>query len=182
MAFGYRYDDDDMSNYDRYKYSYVAQFGGGGGEGEPETAAARIRLPREAGGNLRDGDGVTYFVYAEYRVVVEERTIFVNKLEVINFDDKVHVKTMTDRIVEFFKDEVLMDRHALDFYKRPPDAPVATSVWDSVGPPVDISAIEFEIKIAELVADRTIDFTEANKKKLTAEWFAPDPDTDLYFL
>ena len=62
MAFAYRIDDDDQCNWNRYKYAYVAQFGEGHVK---KTCAAKIELPREDGGNLRDGDNVTYFVYAE---------------------------------------------------------------------------------------------------------------------
>jgi len=174
--FAYRYDSDDLCNYDRYKFSYVAQFGKGLEEGT-ETAAARICLPCKAGGNLRDCDSVTYFVYAEYRVEVDERIIFVDKLEAINFDDKVHVTSFTDRVIEFFGDEVLRDRHALDFYTRPA-LPKQVSVFDDVGPPT----IDFDIKIKALVADCIIDFDETDMKKLTLAWFAPDPEYDMYFL
>ena len=178
MVFSYRYDDDDISNYDRYKYSYVAQFGCI--EDEIKTCATRIHLPRKANGNLRDGDNVTYFVYAEYRVVVNERTIFIEKLEAINFDDKLHMTSTTDRVIEFFANELLRDMHYIDFYVTPADAPVATSVWDNVGPPINIRNINFEIKLKRLITDadigRTIDYTETDEKKLTLAWFVSDPN------
>ena len=180
--FAYRYDSDDLCNYDRYKFSYVAQFGYSIEGDTTNTAAVRIYLPRDPKGNLRDCDSVTYMVYAEYRVVLEERAIYIDKLEVINFTDKLRVMSLTDHVVEFFKDEVLRDRHALDFYSRP-NKKVATSVWDDVGPPININDIDYTIKIQELsVSDREVDYTETDMRKLTLEWFAPDPDTNLDFV
>ena len=186
MMFSYRIDDDDLGNWDRYKYSYVAQFGCVEGE-NTTTCAARIRLPREAGGNLRDDDGVTYFVYAEYRVVANERTIFIDKLEAINFDDKLRLTSATDRAIEFFAD-VLGDRHAIDFYERPADVPDVPDAWDYVGPPINLDDIDFEIKVKTRFADasdsggKTIDFSETDEMKLTLAWFAPDPDIDMCIL
>ena len=178
MAFAYRLDYDDQCNWNRYKYAYEAQFGDGL---VAKTCAARIELPREDGGNLRDGDSATYFVYAEYRVAVDERTIFIDKFEAINFDDKRHIASVDDRVVAFFADEVLRDRHAYpDFYVAPADALAPVGAFDDAGPPVDTNAIDFEIKTKELVTDRTVDFAETDMKKLTLAWFAPDPDSDFY--
>ena len=104
--------------------------------------------------------------------MVAERAIFVDKFEAINFDDKLHIASVKDRVVVFFADEVLRDRHAYpDFYVAPADAPE----------PVDINALDFEIKMKELVADRTVDYAETDMKKLALAWFAPDPDADSYF-
>ena len=211
MSFSYRYDNDDTGNYDRYKYSYVAQFGCDETKTKTKTCAARIHLPRKAGGNLRDGGGVTYFVYAEYRVVDERtmrpmrtmrtmRTIFIDKLEAINFDDKMHMTAATDSVIEFFANEVLMDRHAFDVYAKPESdvaadaadaaADVAAAVdvvdaWEDVGPPPPPTTC-IKINPKKLVGDagrgKTLDYTETDEKKLTLAWFAPDPDSDLYFL
>ena len=184
MSFAYRYDNDDLGNYDRYKYSYVAQwydiddlgnyvaqFGTNTNTHTDTCAcAARIVLPRKTGGNLRDCDSVTYFVYAEYRVLVDKRTILIDKLEAINFDDKLHMTSATDHVIVFFMDEVLRDRHEFDCYVPP------------VGQPVNINSSGFEIKLVKVVKDRTIDYTETDMKKLTLAWFATDFESDLYFL
>jgi hypothetical protein len=88
----YRIDDDDLSNWNRYSFSYLAQYEKI--NDNLEYCAARISLPQKENGNLRDksdyGDEILYFlVYVACEINYKHKYVVVRNIQLFDMENKI---------------------------------------------------------------------------------------------
>ena len=121
----YRIDDDDLSNWNRYNFSYLAQYEKI--NDNLEYCAARISLPKKKNGNLRDkkdyGDEILYFlVYVACEINYKHKYVVVRNIQLFDMENKVEYDNLNDynsnRIFNFLKYEILVDRYCSYFLEK----------------------------------------------------------------
>jgi hypothetical protein len=121
----YRIDDDDLSNWNRYSFSYLAQYEKI--NDNLEYCAARINLPKKEDGNLRDkrdyGDEILNFlVYVACEINYKHKYVVVRNIQLFDMENKIEYDNLNDynsnRIFNFLKDEILVDRYCCYFLEK----------------------------------------------------------------
>jgi len=118
----YRINDDGISSWNRYSFSYLAQFESI--NANLEYCAARIWLPKKEKGNLRDRDEILGFlVYAVCEIYYDRKYVLVRNIQLFDTDNKIGYEVPIDnnsiRIMDFFKNEILVDRYCSYFLEKP---------------------------------------------------------------
>ena len=159
----YRIDDDDLSNWNRYSFSYLAQYEKI--NDNLEYCVARISLPKKENGNLRDkkdyGDEILYFlVYVACEINYKHKHIVVRNIQLFDIESGFEYDNPNDynsnRILNFLKDEILFDRYCSYFLEKPVFKENA-SPFDDRAPPILVEAnIMYELD-SEYIVHKIVD-------------------------
>ena len=95
----YRIDDDEISNWNRYSFSYLSQYEEI--NDNLEYCAVRISLPKKNGGNLRDKieyvDETLYFlVYVACEINYKHKHVVVKNIQLFDIINKIEYDNPND--------------------------------------------------------------------------------------
>lgn len=175
----YRIDNDDLSNSYRYSFSYLAQYERI--NDNLEYCAARIDLPKKENGNCMWGDEILYFlVYVACEINYKHKHITVRNIQLFDIKNKVKYDNPDDynsnRILNFLKDEILVDRYSSYFLEKPVSKKDA-SPFDDCGTPVLVEANIIYENDTEYIIHKIVDkiiFNIVNEPRANSLDFATD--------